>query len=189
MTDRQNARPKRTFTTRQIVLIACFTAIACILSFIEIPLMPAAPYLKYDPSGVASLVASLVFGPVSGALVAICSWVPRLITNPIGAVMNIMGALAMVVPAGLIYKKTLTISGAVRGMLVGIICSVVVSVGLNFIATPLYFGGSIADVMKMVLPILIPFNLIKLLINCGITLLVYKSVSNIAHKGAPRTHK
>lgn len=173
---------KKKSDTRAIAIIAVFTAISAILSYIEIPLIPAAPWLKYDPSGVVSLVVSLVFGPISGALVAVLSWIPRLLTNPIGALMNIVAAVAMVIPAGYIYKRSKTIGSAVSGMTLGIICCIVVSIVLNFIATPLYYGGSPQDVLKMILPALIPFNLIKLFINCGVTLLVYKTISNMVHK-------
>lgn len=175
-------RRKRRFTTLQLVTIAVFTAVAAALSFLEIPIMPTAPWLKYDPSGAVSLVVSLVFGPVPGGFVAVLSWIPRLFTNPIGAIMNVAAALSMILPAGYIYQRSHTISGAVKGMGVGIVLSVVVSIVLNFIATPLYFGGSVADVMKLIIPALIPFNLLKLFINCGITLLVYKTVSNMVNQ-------
>ena len=123
-----------------------------------------------------SLVGSFIFGPVSGALIALLSWVPRLVTNPVGAVMNIFAAAALVIPAGYIYRKVHTQRGAVVGMVVGALLSIIVSIVLNFIATPLYFGGTVSDVMKMILPILIPFNLFKVVINCVIVLLVYKPV-------------
>ncbi len=170
---------KRIMSTKQLVIIAVFIAIAAILSYIEIPLMPAAPYLKYDPSGVVALVTSLIFGPLAGSFVAVLSWVPHMLTNPIGSVMNIAASLAMIIPAGLIYRQGGTIGKAVSGMALGIVLSVIISIALNFIATPLYFGGSVADVMKMVLPILLPFNLIKLFLNCGITLIVYKTISKL----------
>lgn len=172
----RNAAPRKVWTTKQMVTLAIFIAISAVLSFIEIPLMPAAPWLKYDPSGVVSLVGSFIFGPVSGALIALLSWVPRLVTNPVGAVMNIFAAAALVIPAGYIYRKVHTQRGAVVGMVVGALLSIIVSIVLNFIATPLYFGGTVADVMKMVLPILVPFNLIKVAINCVIVLLIYKPV-------------
>ncbi len=173
---------KRKFTTREIVIVAIFTAIAAILSFIEIPIMPAAPWLKYDPSGAVALICSFIFGPMTGGLVAVLSWIPRLLTNPVGAVMNILASLAFVIPAGLIYHKNKNMNSAVRGIALGMLCSVIVSIVMNFIATPLYFGGSPQDVLKMVIPILIPFNLLKLAVHSGLTLLVYKPISNIAHK-------
>ena len=172
----RNAAPRKVWTTKQMVTLAIFIAISAVLSFIETPpLIPAAPYLKYDPSGVVSLVGSFIFGPVSGALIALLSWVPHL-GNPVGAVMNIFAAAALVIPAGLIYRRMHTQKGAILGMVVGALLSIIVSIVLNFIATPLYFGGTVADVMKMVLPILVPFNLIKVAINCVIVLLIYKPV-------------
>lgn len=173
---------KRKFSTREIVIVAIFTAIAAILSFIEIPIMPAAPWLKYDPSGAVALICSFIFGPMTGGLVAVLSWIPRLLTNPVGAVMNILASCAFVIPAGLIYHKQKNMNSAVQGIILGLVCSVTLSILMNFIATPLYYGGSPADVLKMVLPILIPFNLIKLAAHSGISLIVYKPISNIAHK-------
>lgn len=166
-------------STAQMVSIALFTAIAAALSYLEIPLIPAAPYLKYDPSGIVSLIVAMVYGPLAGVLVAILSWVPHMLTNPIGAVLNICAAVSLIVPASLIYRGDKTMRKAIIGMSVGILASLTVSIGLNFIATPLYFGGSIYDVVKLVIPILIPFNLIKLFLNCGVTLLVYKQVSKM----------
>ncbi|MDO5044082.1 MAG: ECF transporter S component [Coriobacteriia bacterium] len=173
---------KRRFTTYEIVIVAIFTAIALIVSFIEIPIMPAAPWLKYDPSGSVALIVGFLFGPTPGSLVAILSWLPRIFTNPIGVIMNILGSLAIVIPSAMIYRKLYTMDGTMKALIVGIICSLTISILVNFIATPLYYGGTVMDVVKMIIPILIPFNLIKLVANSGIALLVYKPISNMVKK-------
>ncbi len=176
-----NERAKRKWNTRQMVIIAVFVALGLIASFIETPLIPTAPWMKYDPSGAISLISGFVFGPVTGIIVAVLSWVPRLLMSPVGAVMNILAALAMIAPAAYIYRRTHTIGGAVRGMAVGICCSVIVSIVANFVAVPLYFGGSPEQVMSLILPAILPFNVLKQLINCGITLLLYKTISKFIH--------
>ena len=38
------------WSTRQLVTMALMCAIAALFSFIQIPLLPAAPFLTYDPS-------------------------------------------------------------------------------------------------------------------------------------------
>jgi riboflavin transporter FmnP len=50
---------------------------------------------------------------------------------------------------------------------------------LNLIFTPMYMGVSIEMVKGMLLPIIIPFNLIKSIGNSAVTMLVYKSVGRI----------
>ena len=36
--------------TKKLVLLALFTALCTLLSFVEVPIFPAAPWLKYDAS-------------------------------------------------------------------------------------------------------------------------------------------
>ena len=62
---------KSTWSTRQLVTMALLTAIAILLSFVEFPIFPAAPFLKYDASFVAVMVAGFAYGPASGCAVGI----------------------------------------------------------------------------------------------------------------------
>ena len=57
------------WNSRRVAVSALFCALAIVASFIEIPLFPPAPYLKYDPSGIVGLVAGLAFGPAVGSAV------------------------------------------------------------------------------------------------------------------------
>ena len=53
------------WSTRQLVTLALLTAIAILLSFVEFPIFPAAPFLKYDASFVPIMVAGFAYGPGS----------------------------------------------------------------------------------------------------------------------------
>ena len=57
---------KAAWSTRKLVLLALFTALSLILSFIEAPIFPAAPFLKYDPSAVIAGFAACGFGVGAG---------------------------------------------------------------------------------------------------------------------------
>ena len=151
--------------TGKIALTALFTAASLILSFIQIPIFPAAPWLMYDPSGIVCLIAALAFGPKLGAAVAIISWLPRVFLDPFGAPMGMASTCALVIPAALIYAKTRTRAGSIAGMIVGAVVSIVVACALNLVVTPLYTAVSVADVVAMILPILLPFNTLKMVIN------------------------
>lgn len=91
-----------------------FTAASLILSFVQIPIFPAAPWLMYDPSGIACLIAALAFGPKLGAAVAIISWMPRVFLDPFGAPMGMLSTCAFVIPAAIMYAKGRTFAPRIR---------------------------------------------------------------------------
>ena len=51
----------------------------------------------------------------------------------------------------------------------------------NIIFTPIFMGMPRAAVISMLLPVFLPFNLIKAGINCVVTFLVYKPISRLYH--------
>ena len=161
---RANARAS-TVNTKKIALAALFTAASLILSFIQIPIFPAAPWLMYDPSGIVCLIAALAFGPKLGAAVAIISWLPRVFLDPFGAPMGMVSTCALIIPAALIYARSRTRAASVAGMVAGAVLSVAVTCALNLVVTPLYTAVTMMDVVAMILPILLPFNALKMAIN------------------------
>ena len=167
------------WSTRRIAITALFCALAFVLTFVEIPIFPPAPWLMYDPSGLVAFVAALAFGPSTGAVVAVLPWVLKTLFsfNPYGHVMAILAGLTLVLPAALIARRVSGPRGLALGMLVGAAASVVACVLGNIVITPLYTAVSTADVIAMIVPILLPFNLIKVVINCVVTALVQKPVS------------
>ena len=85
--------------SKRIALTALFTAASLMASFIQIPIFPAAPWLMYDPSGIICLIAGMAFGPKLGCAVAVISWLPRILLDPIGAPMGILSTCALVIPS------------------------------------------------------------------------------------------
>ncbi|MEE1295678.1 MAG: ECF transporter S component [Bifidobacterium sp.] len=167
------------WSTQRIAMYALFTALAMAVSFIEIPLMPAAPWLKYDPSGVVCLLAGFAYGPSAAVIVSVLGFLPHVFTNPWGSLMAILVALALSVPAALIYRRKRTRGSAALGLAVGSIVALVVALASNLVVTPMYAHMSMADVARMVVPILLPFNLLKFVLNDVVTFLVYKPVSKL----------
>lgn len=64
-----------------------------------------------------------------------------------------------------------TLSGAVTGLISGVATMVVIMLLWNYIMVPIYNSTPRAEVAKMLLPIFLPFNLIKGGLNTAITLL------------------
>lgn len=50
--------------------IACLSALAFVLMMLEFPIIPVAAYLKLDFSDVPVLLGTLIYGPVSGIIIA-----------------------------------------------------------------------------------------------------------------------
>ena len=107
------------WSTKRIAMYALFVALAMAVSFLEFPLMPAAPWLKYDPSGIVCLVAGFAYGPSAAAIVSVLGFLPHIFTNPWGSIMAIGVALALSVPAALIYRRHTSRKGALAGIVVG----------------------------------------------------------------------
>ena len=63
--------------------------------------------------------------------------------------------------------------------MLGIVFAVIMAVLGNLVVTPAWLGVPRDAVVAMIVPILIPFNLLKGLLNAILTLIVYKAISNL----------
>ncbi|AEB06336.1 membrane protein [Coriobacterium glomerans PW2] len=168
--------------TRRIAITALFTAASLLLSFVQIPIIPAMPWLMYDPSGIVCLIAACAFGPRLGAATAIISWIPRLFTGPFGAIMGMVSTSCLVIPAGFIYNRHRGRAGSLAGMLIGAVISITASCALNLVITPLYYPVfSMRDVATMIIPFLLPFNLIKMTLHVLAAQMLLKSSMAALH--------
>lgn len=169
------------WSTRQLVTMALMCAIAALLSFIEFPLLPGVTWLKFDASNMPAMVAGFAYGPAGGIAVGIITAIIHglLMADFTGALMNIMVVACFVLPAALIYKKMHTFTGAIIGLVFSIIAGVIGAIIGNLLLTPSWLGVPFDAVVALIIPVLIPFNIIKGLINAVLTFIIYKSISNI----------
>lgn len=168
------------WSTKRIATTALFCAVAAIATlFLEFPILPGVTFLKYDPSAIVALVAGFAFGPGTGALVSVLPYLVHLATQSgiYGAFMAIVATLTLVLPAALVYQRMTSFKGAIIGMCVGAVVCLTCCILANIVVTPLYMGAPTETVIGMIVPVLIPFNVIKIAINCVVTALVYKPLS------------
>ena len=167
--------------TRQLVTMALLCAIGVLLSFIEFPLIPGVTWLKYDASAMPAMVCGFAFGAGGGLAVGIAGAIIHgiLMADFSGAVMNILVVIGFVVPAALVYQHGRTLPRAIIGLIASVVCAVILAIVGNLVITPAYLGVPMDAVIAMILPILVPFNLAKGIINAVLTLAVYKSISNL----------
>lgn len=169
------------WSTRQLVTMALMCAIGVLLSFVELPLLPGVAWLKYDASMVPAMVCGFAFGPGAGLAVGVVGAVIHgiLMADFTGAVMNALVVFGFVLPAALVYKRSRSYRFAIAGLVLSCLGAVLMSVVGNLLLTPAWLGVPLQAVVDMIIPILVPFNLLKGLLNSVLTLVVYKSISNL----------
>lgn len=168
------------WSTKRIAVTALFCAVAAICTlFIEFPILPGVTFLKYDPSAIAALIAGFAFGPATGIVVSVLPYLVHLATESgiYGTIMAIIATLTLVLPASLIYQRNTTMRGAITGLVVGGVVCLACCILANIVITPIYMGAPRDAVIAMIVPTLLPFNVLKIALNCVITAFVYKPIS------------
>lgn len=169
------------WSTRQLVVMALMCAISILLTFVELPIFPAAPWLKYDPSFVPAMVCGFAFGAGPGLAVGIVAIALHCMMdgNIWGNLMNVIVICGYVIPAALVYKRNHTMKGAILGLVLSFVAAIILAIIGNVLITPIYAGMPAEAVIAMIVPILLPFNIMKAILNSVLTLVVYKSISNL----------
>ena len=164
-------------STKQSVAIVLLIFMSMVLSFVEFSIIPEAEWLKYDTSGVVSLIATFLYGPWIGTGVAFASWIPHLLNNPIGSFMNIAMMLTLIIVAGEVYRRKPCFSRAILGCACGTVLACGVAICLNFAVTPAYMGASYEEILALLLPAILPFNLFKALANSFLAVISYRRLA------------
>ena len=190
------SRP-RILSVGNMTRIAILTAAACILDLLQIPVVA---FYKLDFGNVPVLLGTFAMGTVPGVIILVLKVLIGLLHSSsmgIGKLADLPMSLALIVPAGLIYQKNKTRKTAIIGMLVGTICMAVAGILVNkFILIPFYMSAFHMDMnailgmtkmvaidteWKLLLLITGPFNLLKGVVLCLVTGLIYKPLSPILH--------
>ncbi len=167
--------------TKKLTTLAMLCAMAyLIVALIRIPMIPALPFLKYEPKDVIITIGGFIFGPLPAMLISVIVSLIEMVTfsttGIIGCIMNFLSTISFACVAAFLYKKKHTLKGAVLGLVSGIAIMTVVMLLWNYLITPLYMGYPREAVAAMLLPGFLPFNLIKGTLNACITMLLYKPV-------------
>lgn len=192
---------KKLFTTKNLVLMAMFSALATVLMLFEFPIPFIAPsFYEIDLSEIPILIGSFIMGPVAGVLMEAIKILLKLLikgtsTAYVGDFANFCIGCCFVIPASIMYKHKKSKKNAFAGMAVGTVVMAVAGVVLNyFIMIPFYvkFYGMPLDVilgagakinplisnkLTFVLICVAPFNIVKGVIDGLITALIYKRIS------------
>jgi len=184
---------------RKLTVMAMLAAVSIVLVyFIHFPLFPAAAFLEYDPADIPIIIGTFAFGVPGGLLITLVASVIQGITVSAGSglygiLMHFVATGSYVLAAGLIYRRWKTRKGALVAMIVGTVTMGIVMMGANLMITPHFTGWPVEEVKTLLLPVILPFNLIKAGINSAVTFLIYKPISRMIHsfneKGASAEKK
>ena len=174
------------------IKIAVLGAIAFLLMFIELPVIPMFPWLKMDLSEVPVLMGAFAFGPLSGIAVEVLKLLLHLMikgtsTGGVGELANLLVGVALILPAAFIYNRNRSKKTAIIGMILGGISMEVIGVLANvYLLLPAYGMMMPSKTLMQYVTIgLIPFNGIKAVLVSIITFLLYKRVSVSIFKVEP----
>lgn len=174
--------------TKKITTIGLLCAMAMVLNLlISFPLVPAVSFLKFDPKDIIIVIGGFIYGPMSAFVISMITSVLEIFFRGgtiLDVLMNVISSCTFACTAAFIYKKMHTKNGAMIGLLAGTLFSTASMTLWNYIITPIYFNMPREAVVGLLLPGIIPFNLLKCGINSGITLFVYKPiVTALRHSG------
>lgn len=162
----------------RLTLTALFSAIAYVVTLVvRLPVS----FLTMDVKDAVIAVCGLCFGPLYALAVAILVPLLEMITVSstgwYGFLMNALSSTAFAVTASAIYRRRKTLGGAILGLLSACVVTVAVMMEFNLIITPLYMHAPIEAVRDLILPLLLPFNAVKVALNAGLVLLIYKPIA------------
>ena len=184
-------------TVGNMTRIAILAAAACILDLLQIPIVA---FYKLDLGNVPVLLGTFAMGPIPGIIILALKCLIGLLHSSsmgIGKLADFLMSLALIVPAGLVYYRNKTRKDAIIGMLIGTLCMTVAGVLINkWILLPFYMTAFHMDMngilayagvngvdsgWRLRLLDTGPFNLLKGVLLCLVTALIYKPLSPLLH--------
>lgn len=173
-----SARPA--MNTRTVTTLAMLSAIAYVVMLLSKLLPSVNGFLDFDFKDVIICIGGFTFGPVAAAAVSIVVAFVEMVTightGPIGFVMNVLATCSFCCTASFVYKRRHTMRGAILGLGLGVLMLTGVMLLWNYLITPIYQGLPREAVAAMLVPVFLPFNLVKGGMNMATTLLLYKPV-------------
>ena len=171
--------------TRKLTTLGMLGALSILLvAFIHFPIFPQAPFLEYDGADIPILIAAFIFGPIEGIILTVAASIVQGITvsaesGYIGIIMHIFATGAFVAVSGIIFKRKKSTPVLILALLAGVIAQTAAMIIWNIIFTPIFMNTSREVVMNMIVPIIMPFNIIKSGINAIAAFILFSILKNI----------
>lgn len=186
MLSNENSAARSKPAALRLTQLGMLSALAIILGLFKFPILPAAPYLEFDFADVPILIGSLMFGGLPGlAILFVVSSIQAFLMGGngwIGFLMHFIASGTLVLVTSAIYRRSGKLGRMIAALAVGALAMTAVMIPLNYIFTPLLFGCDRAFVTSVLVPAIIPFNLIKSVGNGLLAGVLYRALSAILEK-------
>ena len=167
-------------STQKLNRIAA-TSIFAAIAYLSMFLTPfRVDFLTFDIKDAVMTIGALYLGPLAGlAMSAVTSLLEMFTisqTGIDGMIMNFVGSATYTVVAALIYTYRKSLKNAVLGLVAATLSMTAVMLAANLIITPGFKGVPVEAVIAMIPTLLLPFNLLKGILNAALVML-YKPVT------------
>lgn len=170
-------------TTKKITTLGMLCGLAVIVNLlIHFPLIPSVEFLSYDAKDVIIVIGGFIYGAGSAFIMSVITSLLEIMYrggNLLDVLMNVISTCTFACVAAWIYKRDHTRKGAFLGLGIGTVCSVLSMLLWNYIVTPIYFDMPREAVVSILIPGILPFNLLKCGLNTGLTLFLYKPIVGV----------
>ena len=175
----------KTFDLRTLVIMSMLCAISYVLTvMIRLPIS-SLPFLKYDPKDIVIVLGGLILGPLPAFMLSLVVSLIEMVSisdsGIIGLIMNVLSTCSFACLASFIHKKRPGLKNMFLGVIAGFIAATCVMMLWNYILTPIYTGNPRSEVAQILIPIILPFNLIKNAINASLIMLLYTPLFKAIH--------
>jgi len=162
---------------RTLVLVGIFAALAFVVTVLVRPTFNE--FLTFDFKDTIIGIAGFLLGPlVAVAIACLVATLEMFIsgTGLVGLIMNIVATVGFAGVAAWIYTRKPSLRNAAIGVVVGTLVMTAAMLVLNYLITPIYQGVPRPVVAAMLVPVFLPFNLLKGGANALLIMLLYKPV-------------
>jgi riboflavin transporter FmnP len=174
-------KKQREMNVRAYVSIGMLSSIAFLLMLIQFPLPLFPNFLFVDFSDIPALIAALIFGPIAGILVEFFKNVLNYIQTgsftgiPVGHIANFAAGIVFILPTYFVYNRLKTRKGMTLALIAATaIMAVMMSLLNYFFILPAYTAlMGFPDMRNLVVPAILPFNLIKGVMMSSIFMLLF----------------
>jgi len=166
------------FNVKKMTILSMFIALGYVCLFV---FRIKVQFLTLEFKDVFITMSGFIFGPLAAVAVALAETLLELITISDtgfwGALMNFAGSASFAVTASLIYKFNKTYKGAVIGLVAAVFSMTAVMLIMNILITPIYTHTDMKTVAGMIPKLLLPFNVIKGMLNAAVAFILYKPLA------------
>lgn len=190
---------------KNLTLAALLGAMAFVLMYFSFSIPILSPFAELDFSAVPELIGGFMLGPVGAIEIIGIKILLKLIFQGsssllTGEIQNFLLEMAFVLPASIYYRSHKTKKGAMVGLIIGSVTSIVAAVFTNiYLIFPAYmklygmnwdsilqiFKGMnpwINNVPTMIAFSVVPFNILSRTLTSVITILIYKKISKLIRR-------